>query len=182
MLELEILRVTAQNEFLSLFLKHEGDLRAFIGSLVRDRDAREDVLQEVALTVWEKLDGYDRDRSFGAWARGIAANKIMKRRDKLARSPVLFSPETVQAVLDACERAETRPSPRSDELEFCIDRLPKNSRRLLALRYDESLEVKQIAERLQRSVAAVHKALLRIRQQLRECVEARLDAAGESLP
>ncbi|HUE73930.1 MAG TPA: sigma-70 family RNA polymerase sigma factor [Pirellulaceae bacterium] len=180
--EKEYVCVSVQAEFLALFLKHEGDLRAFIGSLVRDRNGCEDILQEVALTAWSKFDAYDRGRSFGAWARGIAANKIMKRREQFARSPVLFSPETVQAVLDACDRAESRPLPKEEALEACIETLPRRSRGLLALRYEESLDLQQIADRLQSTVMAIHKALWRLRQRLRECVESRLAAARERLP
>ncbi len=174
--------MNAHAEFMTLFLKHEGDLRAFIGSLVRDRDACADVLQEVALTAWERFDAYDRGRSFGAWVRGIAANKILKRREKFARSPVPFDPETVQAILDACDRAEVKQSPQLDELAICIEQLPEKPRRLLALRYEDSLEVKQIAERVKSTADAVHKALARLRQCLRACVEARLTASGDRLP
>src|SRR6186997_1869701 len=72
-------------EFLRLFLKHQSDIRAFIGSLIRDRHTREDVCQEVALVLWQEFHRYDRARSFGAWARGIAARKIMQRWEKTSR-------------------------------------------------------------------------------------------------
>lgn len=45
-----------RDEFLKLFLKQETDLRAFIGSLLLDPNRGEDVLQEVALTLWQQFD------------------------------------------------------------------------------------------------------------------------------
>src|SRR5947209_8679153 len=45
-------RMDDRGEFLTLFLRHQTDLRAFIGSLLRDRHARDDVFQEVALALW----------------------------------------------------------------------------------------------------------------------------------
>lgn len=171
--------MSAQAEFLTTFLKHEGDLRAFIGSLVQDRHAREDVMQEVALIAWNKFDTYDSQRSFGAWARGIAVNMILKLRERTARSAVPFSPDTVQAVLDAANRAEAGSSPWIDKLERCVEQLPEKSRRLLALRYEESLEMQQIADRVQSTAEAVHKALSRLRLRLRECVESRLATTGD---
>jgi DNA-directed RNA polymerase specialized sigma24 family protein len=47
--------VVDQPYFLKLFLPAEADLRALIGSLVRDRQAREDLLQDITLTLWEKI-------------------------------------------------------------------------------------------------------------------------------
>ena len=76
-----------QQDFLKHFLRHQDDLRAFIGSIVRDRHACDDILQEVALVLWQKFDAYDPARSFGGWARGIAANKIMQSFAKAKRVP-----------------------------------------------------------------------------------------------
>ena len=58
-------------EFLRRFVECEGQLRAFIGALVRDRHGREDLVQEVALTLWQEFERYDAARPFAAWARGV---------------------------------------------------------------------------------------------------------------
>jgi RNA polymerase sigma-70 factor (ECF subfamily) len=165
-----------QSEFLPLFLEHQVSIRAFIGSLVRDRHTRDDLFQEVALVLWHDFPRYDRARSFGAWARGIAANKVLQRYHKDARLPVPFAPEAIEALLDAYDRTETAEAPHADALQRCVEQLPERSRRLLALRYEQSLKLAQIAERLSTSLDAVHKALSRLRQRLQECIEQRLAA------
>ena len=166
-----------QSEFLPLFIEHQTSLRAFIGSLVRDRHTRDDIFQEVALTLWNEFPRYDRARPFGAWARGIAANKVLQRFHKDTRQPVLFAPEAIQALLDAYDRTETPPSQHADALQQCLEQLPERSRRLLSLRYEQSLKLGQIAERLSTTLEAVHKALSRLRVRLQECVEQRLAVA-----
>jgi RNA polymerase sigma-70 factor, ECF subfamily len=168
-----------QEEFLTLFLRHQDDVRAFIGSLVRDPHAREDVFQEVALILWNEFPRYDRARPFGAWARGIAANKVLQRWGKDSRAPVPFPPEAIAALLDAYERTETDHSARALALERCLEALPEKSRQLLALRYEQSLKLGQIAERLRTTADAVHKALSRIRERLQGCIRRRLAAGGE---
>ena len=80
-----------QEKFLRLFLQHQGDVRAFLGSLVRDPHARDDLFQEVALICWRDFARYDPTRSFGAWARGIAANKVKQWWAQARRAPVAFS-------------------------------------------------------------------------------------------
>jgi RNA polymerase sigma-70 factor (ECF subfamily) len=164
------------NEFLTLFLEHQVGVRAFIGSLVRDRHTRDDLFQEVALTLWHEFPRYDRGRSFAAWARGVAANKVLQRWHKDNRQPVPFPPEAIQALLDAYDRSETTGSFKADALEQCLEQLPEKSRRLLTLRYERSLKLGEIAEHLQTTLDAVHKALSRIRERLAECVEQRLAA------
>jgi RNA polymerase sigma-70 factor (ECF subfamily) len=166
-----------QEEFLQLFLRHQADLRAFIGSLVRDRHARDDLLQQTALTLWQQLARYDRARSFGAWARGIAAKKVMHYFDKVRRVPAPFSPEVIRAVADAYERTEDGTSTWSDALEHCLQGLPDKSRQLLTLRYQQDLKLQQIAQAVQATLEGVHKALARLRVRLQKCIERRLATA-----
>jgi RNA polymerase sigma-70 factor (ECF subfamily) len=164
-------------EFLRLYAQQQADLAAFIGALVRDRHARDDVAQEVALALWTSFGEYDPARPFGAWARGVAANKIRRRWEQDARTPAPFSPEVLAKVLEAFDRREAASqSAREAALEGCVERLPEDSRRLLNLRYEQQLELEQIAGVIGSTMGAVHKALARIRARLRECVEAKLAA------
>jgi len=48
-----------RDSFVELILTHERDLRAFIGSLLLDRNTSEDVSQECAMTRWREFDRYD---------------------------------------------------------------------------------------------------------------------------
>jgi RNA polymerase sigma-70 factor (ECF subfamily) len=167
-----------QDEFLKLFLKHETDVKAFIGSLLLDGHLRDDAFQEVALTLWRQMDAYDWQRPFGAWARGIAARKILQLRDQNARFPVAFSPETIQAILDAFERTEEAASGKMTALRECLKGLPPESLNLLELRYERNLECAQIARQTSRTLGSVYQALSRIRAKLEECVRKRLTADG----
>jgi RNA polymerase sigma-70 factor (ECF subfamily) len=168
-----------RDEFVKLFLRHEGDVKAFIGALIPDPHLRDDVFQEVALTLWQQMDAYDWERPFGAWARGIASRKVLQRRDQDTRFPVAFSPETIRAVLDAFERTEETASGKLDALRECLKGLPDHSRSLLELRYERGLACEDIARQTRRSVDAVYQALSRIRTKLEECVRLRLTGVGE---
>jgi RNA polymerase sigma-70 factor (ECF subfamily) len=165
-----------QDEFLKLFLKHESDVKAFIGSLLLDGHMRDDAFQEVALTLWREMDAYDWQRPFGAWARGIAARKILQLRDQNARFPVAFSPETIQGILDAFERTEEAASGKMNALRECLRELPAEARDLLMLRYEQRLDCAAIARQTSRTLASVYQALSRIRARLEQCVRARLAA------
>jgi RNA polymerase sigma-70 factor (ECF subfamily) len=161
--------------FLELFLAHEGDLRAFIGAVVRDPAARDDVFQEVARTLWKDFGRYDPTRRFGAWARGIAANKVLEEYRRRARSPVSFAPEVVEAIREAYDATECRPAAREEALHRCVQQLPEKSRALLALRYGDGLKCSSIARRLGQSVDSVYQTLSRLRTALEGCIRQRLE-------
>jgi len=170
--------VDCNDDFLRSFLTSEPDIRAFIRSLIRDPHVADDVFQEVALTCWREFDSYDRQRSFGAWARGIAANKILQARDRAGRKHVAFSPETVEAILAAFNRTEEDASLRIEALRECVRGLPAKSKQLLSYRYEQSLTGDKIAAIIKASRDAVYKALARIRTGLADCVRRCLESQG----
>jgi len=168
-------------QFLKLLLQSEGDIRAFIGAIVPDRHIGDDVFQEVVLALWRDKDSYDPARSFGAWARGVAARKILQQKSQDARFPVAFAPETIQAVLDAYDRTEENSSRKADALRECVRELPEKSRQILVFRYEEELSCQEIAIKTGRTMDAIYQLLSRIRAQLEECIRRRLGRRGEAV-
>lgn len=173
-----------REQFLEAFLTYQADLRAFLAALVRNRQDCEDVFQETALTLWQKYDQYDPQRPFGAWAKGIAANKVLQFRTRSGRAPTIFSPDTILSIVDALNRKESRRPPwpsALDALEKCTEMLPQRSRDILILRYREGWSIGQIAARLGSTPAAVAMAFSRIRARLYDCVEQRLGRTKEQV-
>ncbi len=163
------------NIFLEVFRPQESELRAYIGAMVRDAHAREDVFQEVSRTLWEKFGTFDATRSFGAWARGVATLKLLEAGRKNARFPLTFPPETIEALQAAFDATESPPGGREEALAECLKSVPEKGRRLLALRYEEDRRGPEIARTLGLSLEAVHKSLSRLRQQLEVCIRRRLE-------
>jgi RNA polymerase sigma-70 factor (ECF subfamily) len=170
--------MNGEPEFLALFLKHQGEIRAFVRAVIRDPAERDDVLQEVALVLWRELDRYDRQRPFGAWARGVTAKTILKRFDRARRQPIALSPEAIAALAEVQGGQPAASSAREDALRECLERLPERSRRLVTLRYGEGLTLAELAARVSSTLDAVHKALSRVREGLERCVERRLGDVG----
>ncbi len=162
-------------DFLHFFRRAETDLPAFIGSVIRDAHAREDIFQEVSRTLWQKFDDYDLDRSFGAWARGIASNKILEARRRSARFPLLFPPETVELIAQAFDETESPAADREAALKLCLEALPPRSRQILSARYDQRQPCEQIAQTTGSTLKAIHQTLSRLRRTLHRCITVRLE-------
>jgi RNA polymerase sigma-70 factor, ECF subfamily len=170
-----------QERFLSLFLPEQGGVRAFIRAIVWDRERCEDIFQEVALVLWRELDRYDARRSFGAWARGVAAKVALRSRRQARRMPTALSPEAIEAIASAFdelafERAQRPTTSAEEALRHCLERLPERTQVLIDLRYRHALELTHIASRVNSSPEAVRKALSRTRDALQRCVQRRLRA------
>jgi RNA polymerase sigma-70 factor (ECF subfamily) len=144
---------------------------------VRDRSQVEDLFQEVSLVLWQSFATYDPSRPFGAWARGVAANKVLQNREKTRRIPLAFSPEAIRAVLEAYDRTSPEATDDVDRLRDCLSRLPERSRRMLALRYEQSLKLGEIARRAGTTLDAAHKTLSRIRDAVQACLERKMAAS-----
>lgn len=163
-----------REDFLKLLLRHQTDIKAFIGSLVLDAHVRDDVFQEVALVLWQRFEDFDARRSFGAWARGIAARKILEQRHQNARFPLVFAPATVQAVLAAYDRIEETISRKAEAMRVCLQGLPDDSRQLLTLRYEQNCPAEEMARQRGSTIDAIYQALSRIRARLEDCIRRRL--------
>jgi RNA polymerase sigma-70 factor, ECF subfamily len=171
-----------REQFLEAFLKYEPNLRALLGTLVRDRQDCEDVFQETALTLWQKYDQYDPQRPFGAWAKGIAAKKVLQSRTRSGRTPTPFSPAAIMVIVDALERSESRRPqwPTAlDALEKCTDTLPQQSREMLVMRYRDGWSIVEIAQRLGSTPAALAMSFSRLRSRLYDCVQRQLGRVKE---
>jgi RNA polymerase sigma-70 factor (ECF subfamily) len=166
-----------------LFVEHRPMLRAFIRSFVNQPSDAEDVLQEVGITVLEIQDALKDERNFGAWARSIARNHVLRYWRTRRRSRETPTASYFDVVEQVYARADDEPAhwkARYAALNECLSRMDGESRDLLAMRYAHELTSDAIAARQGRSAAAVRKTLERLRVALHKCVERRLRSEGEA--
>jgi RNA polymerase sigma-70 factor (ECF subfamily) len=149
---------------------------AFVTSLVRNFRDRDDVLQETAVAVIESFDRYDPDRSFVGWALGIARNQVGLYLRRRGRDFHMFDTEATEQLAIAFESVTPDELHQLDDLRDCLKLLEGRARRLCELRYREDQKPAAIAEVVGMSANAVAKALQRIREQLRECIERKTNA------
>ena len=150
---------------------------SFIGAMVRDFTDRDDVLQETAVAVLESADRYDQSRPFIAWALGIARNQIRMylRRDTQQR--LVFDESIISQLQDSFAAVSAHEVHRLRFLRECLQRLDPREQLLFQLRYAEDLKPAAIGEQLGVAANTVSKALQRLRDQLRTCVDRATAAA-----
>jgi RNA polymerase sigma-70 factor (ECF subfamily) len=151
-----------------------AQLIAGIGSF---HDA-EDVLQEVAVSIAKNYGTYDPQRPFIAWALGIARNHMLMYFRKHQRDRLVFNEHLMGIIGRHLESLADEPADqRREALHKCLHQLDPPRRRLVEMRYSSGLSIVEIAESLDKSVAAVKGSLHRIRKVLERCVEIRITKA-----
>ena len=167
---------TPRDHFLQHFLQAESALRGFIATvLVRPSD-RDDVLQEVALRLWQLYDRYDAARPFTPWALGVTARCLKEEARKAARRPLLLEQSAVEQMAAAFEQLAGEESGGDAEaaLAECLAALPDTSAALIRARYFARRSVEALAAGSGQSVMAVYQNLCRLRRRLADCIRQRL--------
>lgn len=160
--------------FLTHFTRVQAEVMAYVGSLVHDRSAADDVFQNSSLTMWRRFDTFRPGEPFLPWALGIARHEVLhywrfRRRDRL-----VLSDDALARLADTAISMVAEADSRQRALEACVEKLPERQRQLVSLFYGQRLPAEQIAATWGRTVHAVYKALKVMRRGLLDCVERRL--------
>lgn len=164
---------------MGLWMKHQSTVTAYIASVVRDRHHVEDIAQEVAHAISSQVDRYEADRPFLPWALGIAHNQILKYLRTRKRDRLVFDDGLLDQLAHQHIKQADGSATRKAALHECMQRLNSDRKQLLQDRYFDKVGVKTIAKQLDRSEGAVSMLLLRVRQQLANCIRKRLSAPSE---
>jgi RNA polymerase sigma-70 factor (ECF subfamily) len=164
------------------FIHDRHRLGAFVGGLLRDAHAAEDVIQEVWVRLAAEIEKGIAIENQPAWCRGVARNLILKHWRKQQTTKVVADSEVMEAFLAQVETAFSEVDQDADDewqqrqqaLDDCVATLPEKSRRMLSLRYEGRQSVEEVARATGQTFDAVTKSLYRLRQALADCVERKL--------
>jgi RNA polymerase sigma-70 factor (ECF subfamily) len=154
-----------------LFSRDQGRLFRYVAALVPVLQDAEDVLSETTVTLWREFGNFEPGTNFLAWARRIAHLRVLEHyRTRSRRLP----DEVLKALVAEMERRETEADPRLSFLAECRQKLTQSDENLLERRYDDNLQVQELATQLGRPVNSVSKSLGRIRRALLECIQRKM--------
>ena len=166
------------DQFIHVLTASQNSLYGYILSLLPDRAAAQDVLQEVNLTAWKKRGDFSLGTNFVAWASKIAYFHVLSHRRKMGRDRLVFDDEVLDYLAERQLERIDETDRRATALKRCLEKLPANQRALVAQRYAPGGSVQDIAATAGRKVGSISQSLYLIREALRKCVEQTL-AQGE---
>jgi RNA polymerase sigma-70 factor, ECF subfamily len=171
---MRMLTADQQEQFTRLWTQAQSTVACFVHTSIRDRGQAEDLLQEIAMTLLRKFAEYDPSKAFLPWAMGVAKFAILGSRRDSARSRLVFDEALLERI--SATFLEIAPALREEEafLDLCLTKLAPMARRMVRLRYYDLLDSREIARVLGKGEVAIRVGLLRIREQLRKCIESQL--------
>lgn len=171
-----------RDEFLSLFLKNQSSLWVVILAGGVPSDQAEDVVQQLALLLWENFDRFEAGSNFRAWAFAFARNLVKRHHAACARAGRVRP--LSDDVLDELMALEARGhadlvGDRIEHLQCCLQQLQPDAQELITQRYGDRLSFDDLAAKMGRSSQALRTKLCRIRAMLRDCIELRVRQATQ---
>ncbi len=154
-------------QFLRLFAANEAALHTFVRSMLISRQEAADVMQEVAVTLWQKFSSAN---DFRPWAFGVARNMALRYLRSRARDRHVFDDELVNRLADEAASMEERHHTQREALAGCLQKLPAMQRELALAAYTKGTRMDELAVQRGQTPMALYKLLHRIRQALLECV------------
>lgn len=145
--------------------------------ITRNQEDAEEILQDVFVTVFNKIDKFEGKSAFSSWLYRITVNTSFMKLRKRKQSPAVSLEEVNPGIRetwvgkgsDACDtnyissRHELR-----DALDRAINRLPNEYRVIFVLRDVDGLSNQEVGDILNLTVPAVKSRLHRSRLMLRK--------------
>lgn len=158
-----------------LLLEYHGFVSRQARRFVAFADLAEDVVQQVFVELLRRPDHWDASvdlRPVLTVVTRRTAQAVWKERTRLLPDSLHRIAEYVQAELS---RDEYEPDDRIEALRDCLSKLPAGGRELIEHYYFDGVSTETLAERLQKKPNTVAKAIFRLRERLRICIERAID-------
>lgn len=168
-----------ENEVFEVVVRQfERPLRAWLAVQSPPGVDVDEIAQQTFIAAYTRLKEYEPGTNFAAWLFTISRYQLKTETTRLRRIADYhsrYAPALLQKELD---RHDDEPPEmwlvRVESLQKCLESLGDSLRQYVNWRYREEIPLEEMAQRSNRSTAAVKKQLWQIRQRLQQCVEKRI--------
>jgi RNA polymerase sigma-70 factor, ECF subfamily len=157
------------DSFNILVNKYEMFILKFIYNMLRDREASEDITQEVFITVYNKLYMYNSNYKFSNWVLQIAKNKCidyMRKYKRVYEANVEDVKELATKEMSPEESAEFKET-KSQVLGF-ISELSEIDRQIVLLKYTQDVTFAEMSQLLEMNESAIKRRYYKARDNFKE--------------
>lgn len=165
-----------------LIKRYETKVHSLALRLTKNSEDAEEVLQDVFITVYRKIEGFEGKAKFSSWLYRITVNaafmKLRKHKNEQNVSLDEMLPHIQNKAIfeknhyGACSDALAVNNQIRESLEGAISKLPDDYRAVFVLRDIDGLANKEVSEILGLSIPAVksrlHRSRLMLRKRLRK--------------
>lgn len=171
------LRKGSGEAFIEIMERYTQKAHNLAVRLTRNQEDAEEILQDVFVTVHQKIASFEGKSAFSSWLYRITVNTAFMKLRRRRQSPTISLEEVCPGLRESwtaessevsdldfmCSRHELRHA-----LETAIEKLPEEYRLIFILRDVDGLSNQDVSEILNLSVPAVKSRLHRSRLMLRK--------------
>lgn len=165
----------SRDSFVQQLIAAQPWLFSYLVTLLGDIHDADNVLQEANMHLWSKADVFQPGTNFRAWAREFAYRCALSFARDRKRERLIVDFSLVENVISQTDALEV--DPKRVALRHCLSELDDRRLELLRERYRDETPISAIAERHQKTEAAIKMSLRRVRMGLMKCIETRMATA-----
>ncbi|MFT7641931.1 MAG: RNA polymerase sigma-70 factor (ECF subfamily) [Pirellulaceae bacterium] len=154
------------------WVRWQPRIYAYIRTLIFNRSDAEDLLQEVAEVLWQKIDQFEPGTRFDQWAFAVARNRTLSFQRKMGRERVKFTDSLDEVLSAEAVAMATDGNDLASSLESCVAKLSTDQRELLSQRYQPDATNRSVARAVGKSESAISRTMNAIYGLLMSCIEA----------
>lgn len=136
---------------------------------LKNEFAAKDLVQDVAIKVWEKRGDWEQVENFPAWCMRIAKNRCLDLLKKQKRTILSISAnnyDTIDVTINQLEELELKDS--DEEISMLINSLDEPQKTIIRMREMECNSYKEIADVMNMTLDQVKVNIYRGRQKLKK--------------
>lgn len=156
-----------------LMERYQGPLFHYIRRLTQlSHDGVQDLLQEVFIKIYQKLNEYDETLKFSSWAYRVAHNHVIDYFRKAGARPQTNALEDYEweKIVHGSINLEKEMMDKdcAEKIKKCIQELPMKYKEVLLLRFVEEKEYEEIMDILRKPKGSVATLISRGKEMLQE--------------
>ncbi|MEG1256695.1 sigma-70 family RNA polymerase sigma factor [Clostridium sp.] len=144
--------------------KYQLNILKFVYAMIKQKEASEDITQEVFITIYNKLNMYNSKYSFYNWILQIAKNKTIDytRKYRKVYESDIDEAYNISSSYMSPEEAADYSEIKAKVSEY-IGTLDELDRQILALRYSQDLTFRDIGQVLEVTETTVKRRYYKVR-------------------
>jgi RNA polymerase sigma-70 factor, ECF subfamily len=161
---IEASRAGDESSFANFVNRYSSAVYHFANRYVREPHDADDITQETFVRAWKHLDSFDATKNVKTWLFTIAKNAaldMIKKKKPMSFSKIAVAESELEAYLAPYIASGEMPEEAIDQallrgdMDQALNKLPASYRAVLALRYQDELKFREIAETLSEPIDTV---------------------------
>ena len=156
--------------FSILYDRYSGKIYSKCLTLLRDEALAEDATQEIFAKIFMNLTRFGEKSKFSTWVYSITYNFCIDFIRRRKKQQAVFSDEMEKAPDQPVEEVSDEEIKQMEvrQLKTVLGELPLNDSRILLMKYQDAMSIKEIAEELDKTESAVKMQLKRAKERAKK--------------